>query len=58
MARKLLAAVFVWWLMSGWAFSPDSRVISGPFRSFGDCNMAGNHLPYQYYVDGWHCDSD
>ena len=55
---RVLAIVLVWWLMSGWAFSPDSQVIGGPFNSFGDCNKARNHLPYQYYVSGWHCDSE
>ena len=44
---RVLAIALVWWLMSGWAFSPDSQVISGPFDTFAKCNNAGNHLPYQ-----------
>jgi len=56
--RKVMAFTAVWWLMTGWAFSSDSRVIGGPFQTFGQCDQAGNHLPYQYYTLGWHCDSD
>jgi hypothetical protein len=56
--RRVIAVAAVWWLMTGWAFSPDSQVIGGPFQIFGQCNQAGNHLPYQYYVSGWHCESD
>jgi hypothetical protein len=39
-------------------FSLDSQVVGGPFDSFAKCNNAGSHLPYQYYVSGWHCDSE
>jgi len=55
---RVIAVATVWWLMTGWAFSPDSQVIGGPFQTFGQCNQAGNHLPYQYYTLGWHCDSN
>ena len=44
--------------MTGWAISPDSRVIAGPFKSFGACEQAGSQLPYQCYTDGWHCESE
>jgi len=57
-AVKFLATALLWWLMSGWAFSTDSQVIGGPFDSFAKCDAAGHHLPYQYYVSGWHCDSE
>ena len=39
MAVSVIA--LVWWLMSGWAFSPDSQVISGPFDTFAKCINAG-----------------
>jgi len=56
--RVLVAAVtMVWWLMTGWSFSPDSGVITGPFGSFGDCNAAGQKLPFMYWTSGWHCDA-
>ncbi len=55
---KFLATALVWWLMTGWAFSTDSQVIGGPFDSFAKCDAAGHHLPYQYYVSGWQCDSE
>jgi len=54
---KVVAFAAVWWLMTGWAFSPDSRVISGPFQTFGQCDQAGSRLPYQYSALGWHCDN-
>ncbi len=34
------------------------KVIGGPFDSFAKCDAAGHRLPYQYYVSGWHCDSE
>ena len=55
---RVLAIAFVWWFISGWAFSTDSQVIGGPFDSFARCDAAGHHLPYQYSVCGWHCDSE
>lgn len=55
---RLLVIAFVWWVISGWAFSPDSRVIGGPFDTFAKCDAAGRQLPSQYYASGWHCDSE
>ncbi len=57
-AVKFLATAFVWWLMSCWAFSPDSHLIGRPFDSFTKCDAAGHHLSFQYYASGWHCDSE
>ncbi len=40
---------------------PDKRKRAGanpPFDSFAKCDAAGHHLPYQYYVSGWHCDAE
>jgi hypothetical protein len=58
MRRSIAVGLAVWWLMTGWAFSQDSLVTGGPFQTFGQCDQAGDHLPSQYYVKGWHCDDN